>query len=465
MFVRVPSQQPFANSDARLALMLRSPNGVRMIEIGGRTVTAIILITISLFAWYLFATLYLVFRDDLVVSLISGQHRQHYAYEDRIAELRSRIDRMTARQLVNQDKIEDRVASLIARQAELEARQIMVADLGGRAGSAGIVPTLRESEPPLIFDPTIPVATGAIGGPAPVERSKPMPLDSAAPEPASRAPGKGFDELKMRGALHGIVNEVEKRTDRMERSQIETLRQIADSAQGTIQQSHKAIAALGLNPARFGKFMPPVLPVRQSVTALPALETFALRDLDAATQPSSAMGGPLLPAMPSAAAEIFESYFTEAETALRHIGQSRTILRALPLGRPMSTQHDITSSFGTRVDPFTRGYAMHSGIDFRAPTGTHVRAAAGGKVIEAGVNGGYGRMVEIDHGFGISTRYAHLSAIGVKEGDVVSKGSVIGQVGSTGRSTGPHLHYEVRIDDDATDPMRFVRAARMVDVN
>ena len=463
MFVRTPSQQPFANSNARLAVLLRSANGVRMVEIGGRTVTAIILITISLFAWYLFATLYLVFRDDLVVSLISGQHRQHYAYEDRIAELRSRIDRMTARQLVNQDTIEDRVAGLIARQAELEARHVMVAELGTRAGSAGLSTNLRETEPPLTFDPTIPFATGAIGGPAPLERSKPMPLDSAAPEPNSRSSGKGFDELKMRGALHSIVNEVEKRTDRMERSQIEILRQIDDSAQETISQTHKTIAALGLNPARFGKFVSSS--PRAALTALPSLETFALRDLDAASLPSSAMGGPLLPASPSAAAELFETYFTQADTALRHVGQSKTVLRALPLGRPMSAQHDITSSFGTRVDPFTRGYAMHSGIDFRAPTGTSVRAAAGGKVIEAGVNGGYGRMVEIDHGFGISTRYAHMSALLVKEGDIVAKGAVIGQVGSTGRSTGPHLHYEVRIDDNAADPMRFVRAARLVNVN
>ncbi len=83
-------------------------------------------------------------------------------------------------------------------------------------------------------------------------------------------------------------------------------------------------------------------------------------------------------------------------------------------------------------------------------------------MIEVGWNGGYGRMVEIDHGYGIATRYAHLSAFDVEPGDIVAKGQIIGRIGSTGRSTGPHLHYEVRIDGEAVDPMRFLRAATRI---
>ena len=92
---------------------------------------------------------------------------------------------------------------------------------------------------------------------------------------------------------------------------------------------------------------------------------------------------------------------------------------------------------------------MHTGLDFRAATGDPVRATANGKVLSSGWMGGYGRMVEIDHGNGLSTRYGHLSEIHVKVGDVVRIGQVIGAVGSTGRSTGPHLHYDTRIDGDA----------------
>ena len=91
-------------------------------------------------------------------------------------------------------------------------------------------------------------------------------------------------------------------------------------------------------------------------------------------------------------------------------------------------------------------------------TGDPVRATANGKVINSGWSGGYGRMVEIDHGNGLSTRYGHLSQIDVKVGDVVKIGQVIGEVGSTGRSTGPHLHYETRIDGEAVDPQKFLRA-------
>jgi murein DD-endopeptidase MepM/ murein hydrolase activator NlpD len=99
-------------------------------------------------------------------------------------------------------------------------------------------------------------------------------------------------------------------------------------------------------------------------------------------------------------------------------------------------------------------------MDFRAPSGTTVRATAPGVVVESGVVGGYGKMVEVEHGGGLTTRYAHLSSFDVSVGDRVSKGSIIGRVGSTGRSTGPHLHYETRIDGDATDPARFVRAGQ-----
>ncbi|MEM9207433.1 MAG: M23 family metallopeptidase, partial [Pseudomonadota bacterium] len=108
--------------------------------------------------------------------------------------------------------------------------------------------------------------------------------------------------------------------------------------------------------------------------------------------------------------------------------------------------------------PFVRRRAFHSGLDFATPTGTRILATGSGRVARAGWMGGYGRMVEINHGNGLSTRYAHLSRISVKSGQRVTAGDVIGRAGSTGRSTGPHLHYETRIDGKAVDPMRFLSA-------
>ena len=110
------------------------------------------------------------------------------------------------------------------------------------------------------------------------------------------------------------------------------------------------------------------------------------------------------------------------------------------------------------MDPFLGRPAMHTGVDFRAAAGYPARATAGGTVITAEYTGGYGNMVEIDHGNGITTRYGHLSRIDVTVGQVVAKGAIVGRAGSTGRSTGPHLHYEVRVDGAAIDPMRYIKA-------
>ncbi|MEK4032817.1 M23 family metallopeptidase [Methylocystis sp. IM2] len=119
----------------------------------------------------------------------------------------------------------------------------------------------------------------------------------------------------------------------------------------------------------------------------------------------------------------------------------------------------MTSTFGYRADPFLGRPALHSGVDLRDDYGALVRATAAGVVAFAGPQGGYGNLVEIDHGGGVSTRYGHLSAIDVGPGQPVAPGAAIGRVGSTGRSTGPHLHYEVRMDGEAVDPARFLKAA------
>jgi len=113
---------------------------------------------------------------------------------------------------------------------------------------------------------------------------------------------------------------------------------------------------------------------------------------------------------------------------------------------------------GVRVDPFLHVPAMHTGIDFRGSYGEPIHATAAGTVTSAGWSGGYGQMVEIDHGNGLATRYGHLSAIDVHVGQPIRIGQVVGRLGSTGRSTGPHLHYETRVDGEAVNPEKFLKA-------
>ena len=133
------------------------------------------------------------------------------------------------------------------------------------------------------------------------------------------------------------------------------------------------------------------------------------------------------------------------------------VMAELPFGRPIESHH-ITSGFGVREDPFTEGHAMHTGVDFQGPYGTPIHATAAGTVISAGRAGGYGNMVEISHGNGITTRYGHMKDILVHEGQKVALGAVIGTQGNTGRSSGTHVHYEVRVDHQPQNPVLFLRA-------
>jgi murein DD-endopeptidase MepM/ murein hydrolase activator NlpD len=120
------------------------------------------------------------------------------------------------------------------------------------------------------------------------------------------------------------------------------------------------------------------------------------------------------------------------------------------------TEGHFTSGFGYRRSPFGRLWKFHSGIDVSAPRGTKVRAASSGVIVRAEYSGGYGKLVEVDHGYGVTSRYAHNSQMFVKAGQVVQKGQVISTVGTTGQSTGPHLHFEVVVDGQKVNPMAYL---------
>lgn len=141
-------------------------------------------------------------------------------------------------------------------------------------------------------------------------------------------------------------------------------------------------------------------------------------------------------------------------------------VKAMPLGHPISVDHYRTSSFGVRKDPFTKRPARHNGTDFASYRMAPIVATADGVVKSVTVSsGGYGRLVEIDHGYGFETRYAHLSKSYVKRGQVIKAGDKIGGMGSTGRSTSTHLHYEVRFQGRAVNPDNFLKAGRYVQQN
>lgn len=180
------------------------------------------------------------------------------------------------------------------------------------------------------------------------------------------------------------------------------------------------------------------------------------------------LGGPLIEAKdPRALAAVldvdegFAQRIQHAATNLSEAGALADAAATLPFARP--TQNPaLSSSFGVRFDPFTRRPAFHSGLDFPGGYNTPIYTTAPGVVSFTGVRSGYGNTIEIDHGRGFKTRYAHLQGIAVRPGQRVAVGQRIGAMGSTGRSTGPHLHYEVWVNGRAQNPSRFVKAGEYV---
>ncbi|MDX6610963.1 MAG: hypothetical protein QOD75_149 [Blastocatellia bacterium] len=165
-------------------------------------------------------------------------------------------------------------------------------------------------------------------------------------------------------------------------------------------------------------------------------------------------GGPAFP-LDSAALAALESKTAQLEQSMRKYEQALRERGMTPSLWPV--EGSLESGFGGRRNPFGgRSFEFHTGQDIDAPWGAPVVAAAAGRILIAGWQHGYGQVVYIDHGSGLSTRYGHLSLIGVKVGQMISRGDVLGRVGSTGRSTGPHLHYEVRINDNAVDPLPYL---------
>jgi hypothetical protein len=240
------------------------------------------------------------------------------------------------------------------------------------------------------------------------------------PQPNQFAKVQGFDNVLVR--LQGSLDQVERR-------QMAALSSVEDGIESRVRRMRGVITDLGLD----------------------------MSQLEAAT-PRSGVGGPFVAVKLPPDAGAFERQLSRINVSRAQMLRLNQTLALVPYRKPVIGEVEFTSGFGVRSDPFLGRPAMHTGLDFRAASGDPVRATANGKVVSSGWAGGYGRMVEIDHGNGLSTRYGHLSEISVRVGDVIKIGQVIGAVGSTGRSTGPHLHYETRIDGDAVDPQKFLRA-------
>jgi murein DD-endopeptidase MepM/ murein hydrolase activator NlpD len=382
----------------------------------GPVVFWIVVGTVTLLGiWSAATATYFAFRDDVLTRLIARQADMQYAYEDRIAELRARVDRTTSRQLLDQEQFDRKLEEIVRRQAVLESRAAALSALPDVSTTGSIKGTLRKTE------------KDADAGPP--GSAKPTPInDTATVDAPSDLRKRPVRFEKTTGQVNKLMR-LESSLDRVESRQVAKLNAAENRMESRVRRLRGVFSDLGLSMAKME-----------------------------AAAPRSGTGGPYVPVKLRSDADSFERQLTRVNLTRAQIDRLNGALALVPYRKPVVGEIEFTSGFGVRVDPFVGRPAMHTGLDFRAAMGDPVRATANGKVVSAGWGGGYGRMVEIDHGNGLSTRYGHLSAINVSVGQSVKIGQVVGEVGSTGRSTGPHLHYETRIDGEAVDPQKFLRA-------
>ncbi|NWG25265.1 MAG: peptidoglycan DD-metalloendopeptidase family protein [Pseudorhodoplanes sp.] len=372
--------------------------------------------------WSVATGTYFAFHDDVLKRLIARQTEMQFAYEDRIAELRAQVDRVTSRQLLDQEQFEQKLDQIVRKQTLLEQRASTLHSLGDPTITGSIKPAGR---------------TGA----AETSRPKASPINDitaprAVPDREARMDSRFLSALashlpgrRAQGGVESTLLRIQSGLERVEQQQMAALTAMEEKLEARVRRMRGVLAELGLEKGK---------------------------PLADGTPLASAVGGPFVPVQREVAN--FDRQVYKINLARTNIDRLTRTLASIPIRQPVFGEIDMSSPFGMRMDPFLKGPAIHTGIDMRGDTGDPVRATANGTVTIAGVNGGYGKMIEIDHGNDIATRYGHLSEIDVKVGQSVKLGQIIGKIGSTGRSTGPHLHYETRIDGEAVNPEKYLRA-------
>lgn len=334
-------------------------------------------------------------------SMVTGNDAVVAAKQAEVARLHTQVKAMQAETAALKGDVVARAASLEARQAFLTA---LLSNKGDLKQLAGMLP--RQGSVTSNLD---------------------MVRDLVAPKAGKR----GKRGAMIAAAAVPVDNTLVEPFRQLESQQLALVDKATGAAEAKLQDTQALIRRLGLDPARF----------------------VAASDWNGAT---TAVGGPFIPVSTDA-----EPRFKDLFLTWKKLATLQSAVSAIPAFMPVK-DFRYTSGFGFRYDPFNGGSAMHAGMDMAGAQGEPIYAAASGTVLQAGRSGGYGNLVELGHGKGIDTRYGHLSAILVRPGEHVAQGQLIGRMGSTGRSTGTHLHYEVRIDGQPVNPRRFLEASSYV---
>jgi murein DD-endopeptidase MepM/ murein hydrolase activator NlpD len=381
---------------------VRSNGDVQFITVSPISQVCLLIIFLIGFLWMAFASVNIVFKDQLLELKQQKLFEARLDYENRLSELRASIERVNDRLLLDQQGYLKKVDEVKAEFSSLAAQQKTMENFF----KEGWFP-LKESAAPEKFQ-----VDGALEGTFAQRYASDFRSRLEAVKP--------LDE--MNASFNGLHEQ-----------QLALLKDAQAYSQRKLQTTSALLSRLGIRP-----------PV-----------TVNLVKGDAAAM---GMGGPFLsvPKRTQREYEIAEGIETVHAT-LEQETKVRQAVADLPLVKPMTQITGISSSFGYRKDPLRLSLAFHGGIDFKGIYAAPVLATSNGQVTWAGPHGPYGNLVEIFHDNGVSTRYGHLKSVNVSLGQKISRGDLVGWMGSTGRSTGPHLHYETRVNGRVIDPQDFWR--------
>lgn len=433
-------------------IYIRSEGQVQFFSLGPLLQATLASCTVLFLGWVAFSSVNVIFKDRIISAKEKRFHQMQAAYEDRVSGLQLSYDEVNSALVASQDRFR-------ATAGELQAKQNAILRFLGRK---------QQVDSALAASATNVLSTGdnkAQNKPV----SQPVNLDSdnyVLPEPPKQTPQKTRKASFLNwGAVDRWAGAVFGRSHKQALTpQIvarhPALRQLAAQTESVrrIGVEETQLMVLAQGEAASGVRQIDSLLRRAGVNA----EQYIAR-VDA----KRGMGGPEIPLDPERAPGVsdpaFQNAYGKAYDTLDQLNHYLAGFYHIPLTTPVvGGQFENSSPFGARTDPITGRHAFHPGIDFAGPYGSLVRATAPGVVSGAGMNGAYGNMVEINHGYGIRTKYGHLAAILVHVGSRVEKGSPIGKLGSTGRSTGPHVHYEVWYDGSLRNPRNFIEAGRYV---
>ena len=383
-------------------IYVRSNGDVQFITVSPISQVCLLIIFLIGFLWMAFASVNIVFKDQLLELKQQKLFEARLDYENRLSELRASIERVNDRLLLDQQGYLKKVDEVKAEFSSLAAQQKTMENF------------FKEGWFPL--------------------------KESAAPE-----------KFQVDGALEGTFAQ---RYASDFRSRLEAVKPL-DEMNASFTGLHKQQLALLKDAQAFSQRKLQTTSVLLSRLGIRPPVTVNLVKGDAAAM---GMGGPFLsvPKRTQREYEIADGIETVHAT-LEQETKVRQAVADLPLVKPMTQITGISSSFGYRKDPLRLSLAFHGGIDFKGIYAAPVLATSNGQVTWAGPHGPYGNLVEIFHDNGVSTRYGHLKSVNVSLGQKISRGDLVGWMGSTGRSTGPHLHYETRVNGRVIDPQDFWR--------